>query len=198
MKPIGKLHNGRNDRKMPGTGGKAIAGGCLGRDRRGLAAIEFAMALPILLLLYFGIVEFAQAITVDRLVGLTAETVTNLVTQYTSISQSAEMPDILDASTQILAPYPAQAASIVVSLITIDSTGNATVTWSQAKNGTPRTAGQAFTLPADLDIPSTSVVFGEVSYPFMPMLDYFNLGTINLYSSVYMVPRDATTINLTP
>ncbi len=173
-------------------------GGYLRRDLRGLAAVEFAMALPILMLLYFGIVEFAQAITVDRLVGLTAETVTNLVTQYTSISESTQMPDILDASTEVLAPYSSEAASVVVSLITIDSQGNATVTWSQAKNGTPRTAGQAFTVPADLDIPNTSVVFGEVSYPFNPVFDYLNLGTFNLYSSVYMVPRDATTINLTP
>ncbi|MGH7070947.1 MAG: TadE/TadG family type IV pilus assembly protein [Acetobacteraceae bacterium] len=170
----------------------------LRHDRKGLAAVEFAMALPILLLLYFGIVEFAQAINVDRLVGLTAETVTNLVTQYTSISQSTQMPDILDASTQVLAPYPSSAASVVVSLIAVDSNGNATVAWSQAKNGTPLTAGQAFTLPAALDIPSTSVVFGEVSYPFNPTFDYLNLGTFNLYSSVYMVPRDATTINLAP
>ncbi|MGH7083518.1 MAG: TadE/TadG family type IV pilus assembly protein [Acetobacteraceae bacterium] len=174
------------------------AGCCLRRDRAGLAAIEFAMALPILMLLYFGIVEFAQAINVNRLVGLTAETVTNLVTQYTSISKSTQMPDILDASTEVLAPYSPTSASVVVSLISVDSKGNATVAWSQAKNGTPRTAGQTFTLPAALDIPNTSVVFGEVSYPFNPAFDYLNLGTFNLYSSVYMVPRDATTINLAP
>ncbi|MDA8049942.1 MAG: pilus assembly protein [Rhodospirillales bacterium] len=170
----------------------------LRRDCAGLAAVEFALVLPIMLLLYFGIVEFTQAITVDRLVGLTAETVTNLVTQYTTISASTQMPDILDASKQVLAPYSSASATVVVSCITVDSNGNATVAWSQALNGTARTAGQPFTLPAAFDIPSTSVIFGEVTYPFTPLFDYLNLGSIDLYASVYMVPRDATTINLAP
>jgi len=170
----------------------------LRRDRNAVAAVEFALAVPLMLLIYFGIVEFAQAITVDRLVGLTAETVTNLVTQYTTISASTQMPDILDASTQVLAPYSSSQASVVVSCITIDSNGKATVAWSQAKNGTALTTGQAFTVPAALDIPNTTVVFGEATYAFKPAIDELKLGTLNLYSSVYMVPRDSTTINLGP
>lgn len=167
-------------------------------DRTGVAAIEFALVLPIMLLIYFGIVELAQAVTVNRLVALTATTVTNLVSQYTTISASTQMPDILGASTQVLAPYSPTNAAVVVSCITIDSQGKATIAWSQTLNGTARTQGQSITIPSALDIPNTNVIFGEVTYAYTPVFDFLHLSPFHLRSSVYMVPRDATTVNLAP
>ena len=76
------------------------------RDQRGMAAVEFALVLPFLLLLFLGSVELTRGIQVDRQVALTADTVTNLVAQYTTISKSQQMPDILNASVQIFPPYP--------------------------------------------------------------------------------------------
>ncbi|HLI20740.1 MAG TPA: pilus assembly protein TadE, partial [Stellaceae bacterium] len=130
-------------------------------------------------------------------VDLAANTVTNLVAQYTTISASEQMPDILNASTQVMYPNPSANVQVVVSLITVDSKGAATVTWSQTLNGTARTVGSSVSLPASLDVPNTSVVLGEVTYPYKAAIDFLNLGTINLSSSIYMVPRASTTINLT-
>jgi Flp pilus assembly protein TadG len=166
------------------------------RDQRGMAAVEFALVLPFLLLLFLGSVELTRGIQVDRQVALTADTVTNLVAQYTTISKSQQMPDILNASVQIFTPYPSSPATVVVSLIGIDGTGKATVTWSQTLNGTARTAGQVLTLPAGLDIPNTNLVFGEVTYAYTPWVDFMNIGTLNFTASLYMSPRAATTINL--
>jgi len=166
------------------------------RDQRGMAAVEFALILPFMLLLYLGSVELTQGILVDRQVALTADTVTNIVAQYTTISKSQQLPDILNASAQIFTPNPSSAATVVVSLIGIDGAGNATVTWSQALNGSARAQGQAVTLPAGLAIPNTTLVFGEATYAYTPWFDFLNIGTLNLYASVYMSPRAATTINL--
>lgn len=52
-------------------------------------------------------------------------------------------------------------------------------------------------MPASMDIANTNVLLGETSYNFTPPIDSLNLGTINLTSSLYMVPRASTTINLT-
>ena len=165
-------------------------------DRSGIAAIEFALLLPVLLVIYFGIVELVQAVTVGRLVAQTSSTVTNIVSQYTTISASTQMPDVLGASSQILAPYPSASAGIIVSLISVDNNGNATIAWSQSQNATAHSTGQAVTLPASLDVPNSSVVWGEVSYAYAPIFDFLNLGPFNMYDSVYMLPRNATTINL--
>src|SRR6201999_329493 len=138
------------------------------RDRSGVSAVEFALILPTMLGLYLGTYEVTQGLSLDRLVKLNATTITNLVAPYTTISASHDMPDILAASTQVLASFPTSAtkAVTVVSLITIDGSGNATVTWSQAKNGSPRPVGQAIQVPTALDKPNTTLVFGETTMPY--------------------------------
>jgi Flp pilus assembly protein TadG len=166
-------------------------------DQRGVSAVEFALILPIMLLLYFGSAEVAQGVALNRMVALTASTVTNLVTQYTTISASSQMPDILNASAQVLAPYPSSNATVVVTCITIDASGRATVAWSQALNGTAKTAGQSIAIPTALDTPNTTVVLGETTYSYTPVFDFIHIGTLQLYSSQYMLPRASTTINLT-
>ena len=49
------------------------------RERRGFAAVEFALVLPVMLVLYLGGVEISQEVSVARLTSLTASTVANLV-----------------------------------------------------------------------------------------------------------------------
>ncbi len=170
----------------------------LGKDQRGVAAVEFALVLPVMLLMYFGGVEITQAVMVNRLVALTATTVTNLTSQYTTISASTDMPDILNASAEVLAPNPASNAKVVVSLIAIDSKGNATVSWSKTLNGTALTTGQSVTVPAALAVPNTTLVYGQVTYAYSPAFDFIKSAPFNLRSAVYMSPRNSTTINLAP
>lgn len=169
----------------------------------GLSAVEFALLLPVMLIFYLGGVQVSMAVSTYRLVDLTANTVTNLVAQYTTISKTSQMPDILSAATLVM--YPAQAndpniknnIQVVVSLISIDKSGNATVAWSQTLNGTARTVGSAVTVPPSLDIANTNIVLGETAYAFTAPVDFLKLGTINLSSALFMVPRASTTINLT-
>jgi Flp pilus assembly protein TadG len=167
------------------------------RSQRGVAAVEFAIALPFMLLLYLGGIEVSQAVSVHRMTALTASTVANLVTQYSTISASQDMPDILNASGAVLTPYPVANAVVTVSCITIDNTGKATVAWSKSLNGAPRAVGQVIALPAALDVPNTTVVLGEATYAYTPIFGYLPMGTLNLNSSVYMLPRISSTISLT-
>ena len=173
------------------------------RADQGLSAVEFALLAPIMLIFYLGGLEITSAVSTYRLVDLTTVTVTNLVTQYTTISASTQMPDILAAATQVMYPVSASDPNVrnnikvVVSLVAIDKNGNATVAWSQTLNGHARAVGQAVTVPAALDIPNTNIVLGETTYAFNAVIDFLNLGTFNLGSSIFMVPRASTTINLT-
>jgi Flp pilus assembly protein TadG len=117
------------------------------RGTQAVAAVEFAFILPLMVVLYLGTFEIVPIIAVKRLVTLTASTVANVTTQYASISVSTTMPDILNASSDVLTPYASSNATVVVSLITIDGTGKATVTWSQALNGAARTIGHPAARP---------------------------------------------------
>ena len=169
----------------------------------GLSAVEFALLLPVMLIFYLGGAQISMAVSTYRLVDLTANTVTNIVTQYTTISKSTQMPDILSAATQVMYPVKPNDPNyttnvkVVVSLISIDKNGNATVAWSQTLNGTARSVGSAVSVPTSMDIPNTNIVLGETTYAFNSAIDFLNLGTFNLSSSLFMVPRASTTINLT-
>ena len=167
-------------------------------NEKGVAAVEFALIFPVMLVLYLGSVELLQGISINRQVALTATTVASIVSQYTAISASTQMPDVLNASVQILAPNPPANATVIISCVTIDNVGNATVTWSQALNTAPRPAGQAIAVPGALDVPNSTLLLSEATYAYTPLLDFIHVGTSNLHSSTYMAPRASSTINLVP
>ena len=74
------------------------------RDRRGVSAVEFALVAPLLVALYLGCVEISDGVSADRKVTLTAAALANLSAQVTTIT-TADMTNILDASSAIIAPY---------------------------------------------------------------------------------------------
>jgi Flp pilus assembly protein TadG len=166
-----------------------------GRDRSGVSAIEFALLLPLMLTIYLGTAEVTQGIAVDKLVKLNASTITNLVAQYTTISTSRDMPDLFKATSQIMAPYPGLSPATVVSCVNIDASGVAKVGWSQPSSGaTARAQGSLVTLPAALRKPNTQLIMGESSLAYHSALQFFPMGTWNLYAVTYMFPRASTNI----
>src|SRR6476620_2591685 len=137
--------------------------GGLAADERGVSAVEFAMLLPLMLSLYLGSVEVSQGIGADRKVTLTARTICDLVSQVSSIG-TADMTNALSASSAVMAPFPTTNLQVTVSSVKIDSTGKATVVWSDSLNGTAHTTGAAVTLPAALNVANTSLIWSEVQY----------------------------------
>jgi Flp pilus assembly protein TadG len=167
------------------------------RDPRGMAAAEFALILPIALFLFTGTITYGNAIYIDRKVTLTARTVTDLVTQYSTVA-TADVQTVLAASSTIIAPYSAANIVVTVSEVQTDATGKATIAWSQSLNGTARPAGQVVSLPSTIDTPSIYYIWGEVSYTYTPTIGYLVTGSMILHDQTYMAPRISTNIPLTP
>jgi Flp pilus assembly protein TadG len=161
--------------------------GCA-HDERCVSAVEFALLLPLMVTLYLGGVEVSQGLTIDRKVTLVARTVADLAAQAQKIT-SADMTNILDASTAVMLPYSTAKAKVTVSQVTIDSNGIATISWSESKNGTKRAKGSSVTLPAALNIPSSSLIWSEVTYDYKPVIGYVITGTMALTDQIYMRPR---------
>jgi Flp pilus assembly protein TadG len=162
-------------------------------DRRAVSAVEFALLLPVMIALYLGSVETTEGIAISQQVSLTASTIANLVAQSATTVTDSQMSDTLAAASSVLTPYPVANATVVVSSITIDKNGKATVCWSNTLNGTARPVGQVVTLPAALSVPSTSVILGEATYSFTPNLGYIITGTLTLSGSMYYAPRQPLT-----
>lgn len=157
-------------------------------DKRGVSAVEFAMLLPLLVTLYLGGVEVSSAVAIDRKVTLIARTLGDLVAQASSVDNTG-MTGILAATTAVMAPYPDTNLKITVSSVQINSQGVAKVSWSDAKNATPRAVGSTVTLPDALNVASTSLIWAEASYAYTPTIGYVITGTKNLTDQIYMRPR---------
>lgn len=167
------------------------------RDRDGVSAVEFAIVLPFMVVLYVGGVELADGLAIKNKVTLTARTVTDLTSQYVSID-GPTMTAILGASAQVVAPYPSSGMVVTVSEISpTNASGQGTITWSCSLNGTARAVGSSVTVPTNLQTPSgVSVIWGEVTYPYTPAMGYVITGTINIYQSIYFYPRLANSVTL--
>jgi Flp pilus assembly protein TadG len=176
----------------------------LGIDSSAVAATEFAIVVPFMLLLYIGGVELGDAMSISAKVSKTAHTVADLVSQNTQVTAS-KMQDILGASTATIAPYRVTGGAgqslitVTVSEVSTDSSGKATVQWSRSFNGTTVSTGwptgQRMTLPPSLTGPqnnNVSFILSEVAYAYTPNLGYTISGTITLRDSQYLFPRCST------
>jgi Flp pilus assembly protein TadG len=191
-------------------------------DAKGLAAVELAMILPIMLMLMSLVVFGGQAYGVQRRVTLAATTVANIFAQANDVNTStitaAELNQILAYPNLILYPYDGSNAAVVVSqlLVTVNGNGTATGTvgtcpitgnssapcsWANG-NGTPLTVGTQLSIDpsiASAFAPGSSnnyVILGEVNYPFQPTGIWFSVASFTLHDSIIMIPRVASPITV--
>ncbi len=167
------------------------------KDRSAISAVEFALLLPLMLTLYIGGIQLSDALTISRKVTHVTSSLGDLVTQSKSIT-NADMTNILDAASSVMAPYSSTPLEIKVSGISIDSNGKATVAWSDARNATALTVGSTVTLPGAVDQPNSFLVTAEVHYPYTPSIGYVLTGSFDLHDQFYLRPRLSDTITRKP
>ena len=160
-------------------------------DRRGVALIEFAFVLPFLVLLFLGGFQLMDAVSAYRKVGTTVRTLADLTTQNTTMT-AAQADQILAASQQVMTPYSPASAVMRISQISVDASGNATISWSRALNGTAYTTGSAFTMPTGLNQPSKYYIYSEITYTYTPRVASALIGTIPLTQTIFMSPRSSS------
>jgi Flp pilus assembly protein TadG len=165
------------------------------RDTRGVSAVEFALMAPLMISLYLGCVEISDGVSAQRKVTLIASTIANLTAQSQTLV-TADVSNILDASSAIVYPYSPSTLKMTVSCIAIDANKNATVKWSVTRNGTALSG--SVTLPTALQVANSQLVFAQVSYGYTPAVGYTITGTLTLSEQMYMMPRiTAPTYNST-
>ncbi len=168
------------------------------RDRRGTALIEFAIALPVLLILFVGAYQLSDAIACKRKVTIMTRAVGDITSQNRSIS-TADLDALLAASTSIVAPYAADKARLRVTQITIESSGQVfQVNWSRGYNASALPAGRyyASALPAAYRQPNMVFVLAQSAYSYDSLLtQYFD--SIDFAETIWLLPRKSGSIQLT-
>lgn len=174
---------------------------CLLHCRGGAALVEFAFAAPILILVYVSTFVLNDEISCSRKVTITARTLADLTTRYATMS-TTNLATIMASSTQVLQPYSAANASVRVSELLVTSSTSATVVWSSSyrSSGTTTLAalgtGTTVTIPANMAVNGTYLIFGEISYIYTPALGLGAPTAMTIYDKSYMSPRLSNAIPL--
>ena len=72
---------------------------------RGVAAVEFALLSPLLLLIYIGTVEYSLAISIDRKLSRSASAIADLITQQEQYQDANDLFQLMTISNEIMFPY---------------------------------------------------------------------------------------------
>lgn len=186
-------------------------------DHSGLAAVEFALVLPVMLIAYFGCLEVTQGFQASRKVSILSRSLSDLTSQTSTTITATDMTNVFNASRAVLAPFDSTGTQMTVSSVvfsTVSGNVKAYTDWSTTQNGVLRPCGELTqvangTAPAPNNIPSglvsagTTVIVADVKYLYTPLLggSFRQIGngasSIPLSSTTYMRPRSVTRIAVT-
>ncbi len=160
-------------------------------SQRGIAAVEFALTLPIWITLLLGASDGAYCMLVNERVDRISYSVTDIVTQYQTITQ-ANLADISQAAGQLMQPLPFDNNGVLIItsvykpagqtpkicwqyISSTRPTGGSNPAMPVSKIGTANgssdcSKGAAATLPNGLVLnDNDNVILSEVYYTFTPM-----------------------------
>jgi Flp pilus assembly protein TadG len=166
------------------------------RDRRGIAAVEFAVIVPIMLVLFFGVVEITNGISAYRDVSIMAHTTSDLTTQSLSV-QDSDLTNFFSASTGILYPFVTSSTDPKlkqsIAELWVNPGLQARVQWAVNSDGSAANPpGTIVTIPVSLQVANTYVIYSSASYLYVPTggIGYvMKASGVTLSDSAYTRPR---------
>lgn len=173
------------------------------KNRSGMAATEFAIILPVLLLLFFGVVEGSDALSKSRRVTLAANTLADLAAQETELLESA-VDSLFVGVEEIIDSGGATMDVRLISVILEDTDGDGNpdspvVHWSYDNTGgEPYSAGAAYNKlpnPALLTA-DTAIIIAEVDFPYTSSLTHHFISTVNIDRMATRWPRRSLRVQL--
>lgn len=170
----------------------------------GLAAVEFGLVFPMLLLMLLAGIDAGRAVAISMKVRTAAYALNSMANTYVTPIDDSNMTGMLNATSKVLAPYPLAPAVVKLTQVKINSSGQATVSWSDSLNGTAYSQGASITIPAALagtSAPNKTcnsfpcyLLLAEVTYTYTPMFGHFITGPITLSDNTYVTPRSLACI----
>jgi Flp pilus assembly protein TadG len=168
----------------------------LGRDRRGIAASEFALILPILVMFSAGTIEYSRLIMLTQKLQSSSFILADLTARDRTLS-AGQLDNIFLALDNIIQPFPfdSEGKAIVTSIGYSAVLKKPIVNWQRSGAGTLASnsevgeAGKEAKLPSDLTIAAgETIVAAEVYYDFKPLFG-IGLAPRTIRRVAYYKPR---------
>jgi Flp pilus assembly protein TadG len=191
----------------------------LARARDGAAAVEFALIVPVMVLLFMGTFEITGLLMADLKLTAACETAADLVAQttYNPATQSAtlvatDLTSFTTASQLIMTPLPTSGSQLKIAYASVTfTTGAPVIDWHVENNGAtpitlatiPNNTGNAAVTALVVNNATDSIIVVHAQYSYSSPSTYFlNSTPYTLNEWSFNRPRYATCIasyaNATP
>jgi Flp pilus assembly protein TadG len=171
------------------------------RAEGGVAAIEMAFVLPIMLMLYFGLVDLTTLISYNRKVTSLANATADLVGQNRNSVSTAQVSDYFKIANLIMKPKPVGQVTINVTVYRNES-GSIVQKWTRNNGGSETCTAQVTTGMTALMEAGNDLIVAQVCMrhkTFMgKLLGKYIIGDdeMKLEQSITLRPRSSLQINL--
>lgn len=157
-------------------------------EKSGLAALEFAIIAPMMILLVFGSVDLIDTLGANKRAQNATSSIADVVARDDAVS-NAEIDGLWAALDVLMYPDPGTSMQMRVTSVQIDTATSARVVWSEGHGMTARVANTTVDLPAQMMTPGTSVIMTESTYPYTAPLGFLHAGSRNLEHESYRRSR---------
>ena len=168
-------------------------------DPSGIAAVEFALILPIMLLLFLGSFETTNLVLAYMKLEASAETAADLVaqTRVNTVLQSTDFTNITNAAKQVLSPLPTSGVLLKIAFASVTyNTGSAVIDWhTEVNSATPITTAN---IPNNVSLANLgnqasgstdSVIIVTLTYSYSSPSTYMLSSSYTLTESAFNRPR---------
>ncbi|MBY0427801.1 MAG: pilus assembly protein [Alphaproteobacteria bacterium] len=167
-------------------------------DTRGVAAVELALVLPMMLMLFLGVVEISNYVLINERTEKMTHTIADVVSQGETIT-IAELDNILAATSEIMKPFPFSERGMVIITSVYRAVGDTPkVAWQYQGGGTLKNTQSSFggtgfasPLPPGFTLnEKETVIIAEVYYNHQNLVTtMFNGTNPQLYKYAFYKPR---------
>ncbi len=161
------------------------------RNQSGVAAVEFALLAPVMVMLFFAIIEGSDALAASRRATLAANTLADLVAQETQIATN-DLTGLFQGVELISNASDADLDLTIVSLVYDPDDDRIEVAWSRDDNmGVPYAPGSPYPDVGDPSIfdEASSLIVAELDYRYTSELSAFLIDNFTIRKTSARWPR---------
>lgn len=148
------------------------------KDESGVAAVELALILPVLVALLLGVVDSGNALLLSKKAMTASNIVADLITRNRTVTQ-AQIDDSLAAARMALAPYSTATLGVDIASIQYTGAGNTpSILWRQTDNMTANP--DVLTIADGLGVAGEGVVIVTTEYDFTPVFLHGMFGNFTM------------------
>jgi Flp pilus assembly protein TadG len=173
-------------------------------DHSGTAAIEFAVVLPVMAMLFLGSYETVNLVLAYMKLEASAETAADLIAQVkvNTVLQSTDFTNITNAAEQVLTPLPASGTQLKIAYASVTySTGTPVIDWHVEVNSAspitvaaiPNNANLA-NLGNETSGSTDSLIIVTLTYSYSSPISYVLHSSYTLSESAFNRPRYVTCV----